>query len=146
MTVTYNDVLKMEIKPLPLNKRGRVLKILAEEAAAARLDPELVRTSRARTGEIRMVRWKTFYRAHHGVGMSLPEIGRLFGYDHTTVLHAIRRVKDMIDNGELTMPVLGDEPKRLQVAQPMTYTAQVSSTLGGHYARGPKEHPSSQNA
>lgn len=45
--------------------------------------------------------------------ISMPEIGRLFGNrDHTTVLHALRRVQALIDTGAIPDPRTGEyEPK-----------------------------------
>jgi chromosomal replication initiator protein len=51
------------------------------------------------------------YLAKHLTARSLPEIGRRFGgRDHTTVLHAIRKIE-----GEITKnPHLGDELEELK--------------------------------
>lgn len=37
-------------------------------------------------------RWRAMKRAHEE-GYSLPQIGRAFNRDHTTVLHAVRKVR-----------------------------------------------------
>lgn len=33
--------------------------------------------------------------------MSYPEIGRLFDQDHTSVMHAVRRIQNLVDRGEV---------------------------------------------
>lgn len=37
-----------------------------------------------------------FYIAREKMGLKLTEIGEVFGCDHTTVIHGINKVKDMI--------------------------------------------------
>ncbi len=34
-------------------------------------------------------------------GMSYPEVGRIFGLDHTSALHACRRIQKIVDEGRL---------------------------------------------
>ncbi len=42
--------------------------------------------------------------------MSLPQIGRLFGgRDHTTALNSVRKIKRMLESGELTLPFAAAE-------------------------------------
>jgi len=44
-----------------------------------------------------------YYIARKNMGLKLAEIGHFFGLDHTTVIHGINKVKDMISiNDELT--------------------------------------------
>jgi hypothetical protein len=44
-----------------------------------------------------------YYIARQNMGLKLTEIGQFFGSDHTTVIHGINKVKDMISiNDELT--------------------------------------------
>jgi hypothetical protein len=44
-----------------------------------------------------------YYIARKNMGLKLAEIGLFFGSDHTTVIHGINKVKDMISiNDELT--------------------------------------------
>ena len=45
-----------------------------------------------RTGDVLQARQAAVTLAHRLLGYSLPRIGRLVGRDHTTVLHAIRRM------------------------------------------------------
>jgi hypothetical protein len=41
-----------------------------------------------------------YYIARHNMGLKLAEIGLFFGNDHTTVIHGINKVKDMISIGD----------------------------------------------
>jgi hypothetical protein len=49
-----------------------------------------LRALRSRCRALHSVRWACFAKAY-SLGYSLPEIGRFFHKDHTTVLHGIRR-------------------------------------------------------
>lgn len=40
----------------------------------------------------------------HRSGLSMPQIGTFFGYDHTTVLHGIRQTQARIDANEEDAP------------------------------------------
>lgn len=54
-----------------------------------------------RTREVVAVRQKAIYLANSLSGKSLPEIGRRFGgRDHTTVLHAVRKMRARRDSDE----------------------------------------------
>lgn len=41
-----------------------------------------------------------YYIARQNMGLKLAEIGTVFGSDHTTVIHGINKVKDMISIGD----------------------------------------------
>lgn len=41
-----------------------------------------------------------YYIARKNMGLKLTEIGQFFGSDHTTVIHGINKVKDMISIGD----------------------------------------------
>jgi hypothetical protein len=41
-----------------------------------------------------------YYIARHNMGLKLAEIGSFFGNDHTTVIHGINKIKDMISIGD----------------------------------------------
>jgi len=41
-----------------------------------------------------------YYIARKNMGLKLAEIGHFFGSDHTTVIHGINKVKDMISIGD----------------------------------------------
>jgi chromosomal replication initiator protein len=40
-------------------------------------------------------RWMAMYLARTTLGLSLPQIGRQMGRDHSTVLHGVRRIEAM---------------------------------------------------
>lgn len=49
-----------------------------------------------RTRGLVLCRHVYFYIAREKLGLKLAEIGEVFGCDHTTVIHGIRKIKDMI--------------------------------------------------
>ena len=61
---------------------------------------ELRRPGRA-TDDITRVRQIAMYLAHVMLGLSMGDIGRAFGRDRTTVMHACHLVEDMRDDIEL---------------------------------------------
>lgn len=50
---------------------------------------DVLKANRARA--LAMVRFEIYGRLHDELGVSLPQIGRLFARDHTSVLHGVRR-------------------------------------------------------
>ena len=48
------------------------------------------------------------YLATELTSLSLPEIGREFNRDHSTVIHAKEKVKEEIDNNLLFAPIIND--------------------------------------
>jgi chromosomal replication initiation ATPase DnaA len=55
--------------------------------------------SARRTSYVVRPRQIAIYLAKELTGRSLPEIGKRFGgRDHTTVLHAVRRIKDLVES------------------------------------------------
>lgn len=48
----------------------------------------------SRGREVVAARWEAMRRIHNEFGDSTPRIGRLFNRDHTTVLHALKEVKN----------------------------------------------------
>jgi len=60
---------------------------------------ELRRPGRTSLGVAR-VRQIAMYVAHVGLGLSMSEVGRGFGRDRTTVLHACHLVEDLRDDGD----------------------------------------------
>jgi hypothetical protein len=45
-----------------------------------------------------------YFLAREKMGLKLAEIGEVFGSDHTTVIHGIKKVKDMLSiNDEITL-------------------------------------------
>lgn len=79
---------------------GRELAILeiAEEVSDATGIPVGVLTGENRAKYIAHARQLAYYIAHRE-GFTLPEIGRVFRRDHTTVLHGVRQ--ESIRRGEL---------------------------------------------
>jgi chromosomal replication initiator protein len=70
--------------------------IALKVAAAFDVKPKDLRgPSRLRT--ILVARQVAMYLAHDAAGFSLPAVGRAFDRDHTTVLHAVRKVRERID-------------------------------------------------
>ena len=61
--------------------------------------------SSSRTKEVTMARQVSMYIIRQLTKLSLPEIGRVFGRDHTTVIHSLEKVEGLIkenrgDRGE----------------------------------------------
>nr|WP_256432955.1 MULTISPECIES: helix-turn-helix domain-containing protein [unclassified Martelella] len=48
-----------------------------------------------------IVRQRAMYEIYIAFGASLPQIGVVFNRDHTTVLHAVRKIGQMIEDGLL---------------------------------------------
>lgn len=69
--------------------------------------------SRRRTAPVALARQTAMYLMRKILGMSLKEIGRVFGgKDHTTVLHAFEKIKQMCeDNLEFKEQVMGIEQR-----------------------------------
>ena len=60
--------------------------------------------SRCRKREINRARWEIWYLARENMSLSLPTIGkRTGGFDHTTVLHGVRKFKELLKKGEVTL-------------------------------------------
>ena len=61
--------------------------------------------SHRRTRKVCLPRQIIMWRARYETTRCLPEIGRaLGGRDHTTVLHAVKKIDALIASGELTLP------------------------------------------
>ncbi|HEV7417320.1 MAG TPA: helix-turn-helix domain-containing protein [Tianweitania sediminis] len=60
---------------------------------------ELRQTGRSRL-EVERVRQIAMYVAHTVLDMSMAEVGRGFGRDRTTVLHAVHLIEDLRDDAE----------------------------------------------
>lgn len=74
---------------------ARAIDVVAKESG---LTPDVI-LSPLRTREAVAARQKGLYLAYRLSGKSLPEIGRRFsGRDHTTVLHAVRKMETMADS------------------------------------------------
>jgi transposase-like protein len=108
----------------------------------------------SRHGNIVLARWRCFERAYRA-GYSLPQIGRFFNKDHTTVLYGLRRVgafqpgrnkgpaRPMLDDAYARQAVLlwkvgidtCDIAKRLRVSE-----AAVANSLHQLKERGSAGH------
>lgn len=74
-----------------------ITRVIETVAAEHSLSPVVVLSS-VRTREAVAARQKGLYLAYRLSGKSLPEIGRRFGgRDHTTVLHAVRKLEAMAE-------------------------------------------------
>lgn len=93
---------------------------LIQEVVAQRFEvSKLDMTSHRRTAAVVLPRQVAMYLAKEMTPKSLPEIGRLFGgRDHTTVLHAVRKIAAMVvlndELPELFDPELSDRVKALR--------------------------------
>lgn len=62
--------------------------------------PAAILTGTRRDGEIPQQRQTMMYLISEATGYSLPAIGRATGRDHTTVLHALRKIRAQLDGGD----------------------------------------------
>lgn len=60
------------------------------------------------------------------IGRSLPEVGRHFGRDHTTVLHAIRKVEAAGDRAERLMAAIDERARRIAMREASEVTRWVT--------------------
>jgi hypothetical protein len=82
-------------------RKNTTKEIIAEVARIAGIRPDEI-TSQGRFMGFVRPRQFAMWRVSEEQKLSLPEIGRRFGgRDHTTALHAIRKVKSVIASGEL---------------------------------------------
>ena len=54
-----------------------------------------------RRHDLVVIRQEIFYEIRHQLGMSLPEIGRRFNRDHTTVLHGIKKHEERMKSANV---------------------------------------------
>lgn len=62
-------------------------------------------TGHTRISHIVTARQMLMWEVKRKFNLAQTEIGRLFGRDHTTVLHAVRKVQTMIDSGRMKNPL-----------------------------------------
>ncbi len=95
---------------------GRIIKACAEHFGVTVKDI----TTGGRTKQLALSRQVAMYLLRATLSLSLKEIGGLFGNkDHTTVLHAIKRVGDLRTNDpgfaarldSLSRGISGEEPR-----------------------------------
>jgi len=67
-------------------------------------EKDLLGPSRLR--RVLIPRQVAMYLARQACGLSLPRVGAAFGRDHTTVLHAVRKVEAGIENDEMLAGVV----------------------------------------
>lgn len=92
-----------------------IARVIETVAAESGLSTDIL-LSPLRTREAVAARQKGLYLAHCISGKSLPEVGRRFGgRDHTTVLHAVRKIRALSDAD----PAIREEMYRLaRIADP----------------------------
>ena len=87
----------LETTIAPVASKDIITRVIETVAAEHSLSPVVVLSS-VRTREAVAARQKGLYLAYRLSGKSLPEIGRRFGgRDHTTVLHAVRKLEAMAE-------------------------------------------------
>jgi hypothetical protein len=67
-------------------------------AAFYNLPSKELRSAGRSTGEISRVRQIAMYTAHVVLGLSMSEVGKSFGRDRTTVMHACHLIEDLRDD------------------------------------------------
>jgi len=77
--------------PLPLRQLIGLFK--AEAAARYGVTVEEI-NGRSQVRPIAWARQEAMAATYHHTRLSMPQVGRIFGRDHTTVLHAIQRVAE----------------------------------------------------
>jgi len=87
----------LETTVAPVSPKDVFTRVIETVAAEHSLSPVVVLSS-VRTRDAVAARQKGLYLAYRLSGKSLPEIGRRFGgRDHTTVLHAVRKLEAMAE-------------------------------------------------
>ncbi len=92
-----------KLPPLPglvMNEVGAIrwLRVLHAVAAYHEIDPsEILSVSRKK--HIINARFEVFYRLRMDLNFSYPKIAKLMNKDHTTVLHGVKRMRQMILDG-----------------------------------------------
>ena len=62
--------------------------------------PEYAIRSQNRARGLVLCRHAYYFIARQNMGLKLAEIGEVFGADHTTVIHGVQKVKDMLSIGD----------------------------------------------
>ena len=62
--------------------------------------PEDAIRSQNRARGLVLCRHAYYFLARQNMGLKLAEIGEVFGADHTTVIHGVQKVKDMLSIGD----------------------------------------------
>ena len=69
--------------------------IIEETAKYYAMDPKLI-TGTSRTKDVVLARQVSIYLTRSITNLSLPEIGRVYGKDHTTIMHSLSRVENQM--------------------------------------------------
>ncbi len=83
--------------------------------------------ARCRTQDVAFPRQVAMYLARELTGASLPQIGRAFHRDHATVLHACRRVKDVLLRDATLADALTRLAERFRAARAVEQARRVES-------------------
>jgi hypothetical protein len=112
----------------PIARRVRISEII-QIVANAYYVPALDIISDRRTATIVRPRQEAMWLCKKFTLLSLPAIGREFGgRDHTTVLHAVRKIEALVSAGEfepLALPLVTDLQVRLKAAATTTDTDEA---------------------
>lgn len=82
--------------PVPIDREAPIARIQREVAAHFRI-PLIEMTSARRARDVARPRQVAMYIAKEITPKSMPDIGRRFGgRDHTTVIHAVRKIKSLM--------------------------------------------------
>ena len=99
VSVTRPTRRKPELQPgsmLPPDERRRTAAILASVCEYTDVTMEMLLSNR-RHPAISQARHVAFYFLHTQVKLSYPEIGRIFGKHHTSVMYGVRAVRGALD-------------------------------------------------
>jgi chromosomal replication initiation ATPase DnaA len=78
--------------PTPRDRRRQIEMDVAQKHGVAASEF----ASTTRQAKVVAARSELFYRLNKELAFSLARIGRLYGRDHTTVLHSVRRFVDIV--------------------------------------------------
>ena len=87
--------------------------ILQEVASFYSIPAERIRGS-AKTRDVVGPRQAAIYLIREMTGMSLPEIGKFMGRDHTTALYAINKIEERLKNEPELQNEIADMKKNIQ--------------------------------
>lgn len=115
----------------------KVLGVLKTVADWHEIEWELFRDSSVRWREITMARYEGFWLARRHTGRSYPVIGRVMGFDHTSVIYACRRFDEMVAAGIAPdrSPFLasGQRPEKAAFWRPVPDEFKSLRITGQHY-------------
>lgn len=94
----------IEIQTAPGDQNALAASILEEVASYYKIDESDI-LGKSRKAVPAKARQATMYLLRQHTDMSLPEIGRKFGRDHTTVVYAVNKINEEQDSCESTHPV-----------------------------------------